>query len=104
MRENVIEKALVERVRALGGETRKVKWIGRNGAPDRLVLLPKMKYHSTAPLVYHYPRSVWVELKAPGEKLRPNQIRENQKLQDYGMQVLTIDSLEQIDNFFPLAQ
>ena len=34
MRESTIEDYLVERVKALGGEVRKVKWIGRHGAPD----------------------------------------------------------------------
>jgi len=40
MRESTIELYLVEQVKALGGEVRKVKWIGRNGAPDRIVMLP----------------------------------------------------------------
>jgi len=40
MRESLIEKHLVRRVAEAGGETRKVRWVGRNGAPDRLVLLP----------------------------------------------------------------
>lgn len=35
-----IEAYLVKQVKALGGEVRKVKWIGRRGAPDRLVMLP----------------------------------------------------------------
>jgi len=38
MRESDIEAHLVKRVKELGGEVRKVKWIGRNGAPDRLVM------------------------------------------------------------------
>jgi len=39
---NVILNAhLVKRVRELGGEVRKVQWIGRRGAPDRLVMLPR---------------------------------------------------------------
>lgn len=40
MRESEIEAHLVKRVKAEGGEVRKVQWIGRRGAPDRLVLLP----------------------------------------------------------------
>ena len=38
--ERDIERYLVGRVKALGGEVRKVMWIGRAGAPDRLVMLP----------------------------------------------------------------
>ncbi len=41
MRESDIESHLVKRVRELGGECRKVQWIGRHGAPDRLVMLPR---------------------------------------------------------------
>ena len=40
MRESEVEAYLVKRVKALGGEVRKVKWLGRNGAPDRLAMLP----------------------------------------------------------------
>lgn len=70
MRESDIEKYLVKQVKVLGGEIRKVRWIGRRGAPDRLVMLPG--------------RSVWVELKAPGEKARPHQAREHGSHAHYG--------------------
>ena len=40
IRERDIERHLVKRVKELGGEVRKVQWIGRRGAPDRLVMLP----------------------------------------------------------------
>ena len=49
MRESVIEKYLVQRVKALGGEVRKVNWIGRRGAPDRLVMLPENVHPRPAP-------------------------------------------------------
>ncbi|WP_323026651.1 VRR-NUC domain-containing protein [Castellaniella sp.] len=80
MRESEIEKYLVERVKALGGEVRKVRWVGRNGAPDRLVMLPG--------------RTVWVELKAPGEKCRPHQVREHERMRRMGQVVLVVDSFE----------
>lgn len=80
MRESDIEKYLVERVKALGGEVRKVRWVGRNGAPDRLVMLPG--------------RTVWVELKAPGEKCRPHQVREHERMRRMGQVVLVVDSLD----------
>lgn len=83
MRERDIEKYLTDRVNALGGEVRKVKWIGRNGAPDRVVMLP------TALL--------WVELKAPGEKCKPHQTREHTRMRAMGQRVVVIDSFEGVD-------
>lgn len=83
MRESDIEKYLVERVRKLGGEVRKVRWIGRNGAPDRLVMLPD--------------RTVWVELKAPGEKAKPHQVREHERMRKMGQRVEIVDSCERVD-------
>lgn len=90
MRESAIERHLVRRVQALGGECRKVQWPGRRGAPDRAVFLPG--------------RLIWVELKAPGEKAKPHQIREHQRLQDLGQTVLIVDTIEQIDEQFPPPQ
>jgi hypothetical protein len=96
MRERDIEAYLVERVKALGGEVRKVKWLGRAGAPDRLVMLPfvavwKLSQES------HPARTIWVELKAPGEKAKPHQAREHQRMRAMGQRVEVIDSFEQID-------
>lgn len=82
MRESVIEKALLKAVNAAGGHCRKVQFIGHRGAPDRLVMLPG--------------RVVWVELKAPGEKAKPHQVREHQRLRESGQRVLVIDSVEMI--------
>jgi hypothetical protein len=84
MRERQIEAYLVKRVKAMGGEVRKVQWVGRNGAPDRLVMLPR-------------PTTVWVELKAPGEKPRPSQLREHERMRAMGQRVEVIDSLEGVE-------
>lgn len=83
MRERDVEQYLVEQVKAKGGEVRKVKWIGRNGAPDRIAMLPY--------------RTVWVELKAPGEKCRPHQIREHERMRRMGQRVEVVDSFEGVD-------
>ena len=40
MRENAIEQYLHNRVKELGGDYRRIAWIGRNNAPDDLLLLP----------------------------------------------------------------
>lgn len=85
MLERDVEKHLVNRVKAAGGEIRKLKWIGRRGAPDRLVCLPH--------------RCALVELKRPGEQLAPHQRREHARLIACGLTVVTLDSIEAVDVF-----
>jgi hypothetical protein len=89
MRERDIEDYLVKRVKAMGGEVRKIKWIGRRGAPDRLVMLPAWALGSGV--------SAWVELKAPGEKAKPHQAREHERMRAMGQRVEVIDSLEGVE-------
>jgi hypothetical protein len=84
MRESVIEAYLVKRVKALGGEIRKAKWIGRAGAPDRRVMLPGRP-------------PTWVELKAPGVQPEPHQVREHNRMRRLGELVEVIDSMEGVD-------
>lgn len=99
MRESVIEKHLVKRVKELGGEVRKVQWIGRRGAPDRLVMLPPR----TAPYIVGvvnatHPRpSTWIELKATGVKPEAHQLREHKRMVAMGQRVVVIDSVEGVD-------
>lgn len=66
----------------IGISTRKVKWIGRDGAPDRLILANG---------------GIWVELKAPGKTPRANQKIELEALAKAGMTAYCIDSIQQID-------
>ena len=84
MRERLLEEYLVRRVTQAGGEIRKVQWIGRRGAPDRVVMLPGGKL-------------IWVEMKSPGQKPEPHQAREHTRLQAVGQDVRVVDSLEDID-------
>ena len=84
IRERDVEKYLVRRVKERGGEVRKCKWIGRRGAPDRVVFL-KGTY--------------WVELKAPGETPRPEQVREHRRMGSQDAYVYVLDSFERVDNF-----
>lgn len=93
MRESDIEDYLVKRVREMGGEVRKVKWLGRNGAPDRLVMLKGIHNHA-----------IWVELKAEGlTALFPHtpherqQHREHERMRAMGQRVVVIDSLKGVD-------
>lgn len=94
MRESVIEKHLVKRVKELGGEVRKVSWIGRRGAPDRLVMLPLTPLSAGKP---HEGRAIWVELKATGEKPEPHQEREHKRMRAMGQRVVVIDSIEGVE-------
>jgi hypothetical protein len=85
MREREVEAYLVRRVKAAGGDTRKLKWIGRVGAPDRLVLFP----------TYHF----LVELKKPkGGLLEAHQVREHARLRAAGLDVTTAYTKEEVDN------
>lgn len=104
MRESDIEKHLVKRVESLGGEVRKVQWIGRRGAPDRLVMLPE-------PLMWMPPeqdadwvdmgQTIWVELKSPGLKADPHQEREHKRMLKMGQRVVVIDSIEGVEDLLP---
>jgi len=84
MRESKVEAHLVKRVKAMGGEVRKVKWIGRRGAPDRLVMLPDVLF--------------WVETKAPDGFLEPHQAREHDRMRAMGQVVHVAYTIEAIDS------
>lgn len=94
-RESDIEKYLVKLAKQHGGEVRKVKWIGRSGAPDRLVMLPNDlgEYGK-------WPATIWVELKAPGKKPEPHQVREHKRMRDMGQRVEVIDSYAGVEDLF----
>jgi hypothetical protein len=83
MNERIIETSLIAKIKALGGEVRKVSWVGHRGAPDRLVLLPDQHF--------------FVELKAPGKTPQHHQSREIKRLEIAGFRVCVIDSLEQVE-------
>lgn len=93
LRESDIEKYLVKRVKELGGECRKIQFIGRPGAPDRLVMLPPKDQFAP----YAQDVTIWVELKAPGKKAEPHQLREHARMCKMGQRVVVIDSLAGVD-------
>ena len=96
LRERDIEKHLVKRVKELGGEVRKVQWIGRRGAPDRLVMLPPLE-HNSKNFKWRKHRDCWVELKAPGVKAEPRQLREHERMRAMGQRVVVIDSIDGVE-------
>ena len=83
MRERVIEAAFVKAVREAGGRAYKLNSQTANGLPDRLVLFFPAK-------------TVFVELKAPGQRMRPLQDKRRKQLRELGFPVLCIDRLTQI--------
>lgn len=99
MRERDIERHLVKRVKALGGEVRKVQWIGRRGAPDRLVMLPARTLTASLDCAWCNPKgiAVYVELKAPGVKPEAHQLREHIRMRAMGQRVEVIDSIEGVE-------
>ena len=91
MREKEIEQALVRSVKNIGGQCLKFTCPGMDGVPDRLVLLP-------------YGKCAFVELKAPGKKPRPLQIKRMKQLTALGFQCFVIDRKEQIGGVIDAIQ
>jgi hypothetical protein len=103
MRERDIERYLVKRVKELGGEVRKVQWIGRRGAPDRLVMLPSHDHQGRMT----FNETTWVELKNPdtiktfpADARERAQAREHERMRRQGQTVLVIGTIEQVDALF----
>lgn len=87
MLESKVEDHFVSCANARGGEVRKLAYIGRRGAPDRLLILP-------------YGRVFFVELKRPYGKPEHHQSREHYRLRRIGADVRVLDTLEAVDAFF----
>jgi hypothetical protein len=86
MREARVEEHLVQRVKETGGFTRKVKWLGRRGAPDRFCGWP------------HLQRFAMPELKRPnGPDAEAHQKREHERLRACGIRVDVLFTKEQVD-------
>lgn len=83
MRESALEKKLVRAVKDVGGLCWKFTSPGLAGVPDRLCMFPGGW-------------TVFVEMKAPGGKLRPLQEKRHEEIKGVMLPVYTIDSLEGI--------
>ena len=81
--EKHVERKLVDMVCKAGGKALKFVSPGMNGVPDRIVLLPEG-------------RMAFVEVKAPGRKMRPLQMRRKRQLEVLGFRVYCIDDPGQI--------
>lgn len=80
MLELQIETKACARAKERGFLTRKMQWIGRRGAPDRL-----FTRDDTGPFL--------VEFKKEGEDLDPHQVREIGRLRAHGFKVYVIDNI-----------
>ena len=83
MREKEIEHHLVMETRSAGGMALKFVSPSFSGMPDRLVLLGDGKMG-------------FVEVKAPGQKPRPLQLRRHAMLRRLGYQIFVLDAMEDI--------
>lgn len=82
--ESDIEKAFVNRATRLGADAFKFTSPGRRGVPDRLVLLPCGCVR-------------FVELKAPGKKPRPDQVRMFKRFARRKQKVAVLDTVGLVD-------
>lgn len=84
VREKEIETALVKAAKKRNGLALKFVSPGLSGVPDRLVLLPDGKCG-------------FIELKAPGKKLRLLQEKRKRQLEALGFLVFCLDSKEEVE-------
>ena len=83
MRESALERQCVRAAQARGWLVRKLKWIGRDGAPDRVF--------------FRGGKVMWLEFKAPGEEPKPIQLREHKRMRSHGASVHVVDSWKLFD-------
>lgn len=90
MLERKVSAYLNKRVKECGGEIRRVSWIGRRNAPDKLVMLPGAH--------------AYVEEKRTGKDAEAAQKREHHRMARAGMRVRVIDSVEDVDRLLGTLQ
>lgn len=102
MLEKTVEKYMCDRVKATGGETRKLIFAGHRGAPDRLVGWPEIETPNPRMLRVDVrpARNALVEMKKPkGPGAEAHQLREHKRLRAIGFDVRVIHTKEQVDAF-----
>ena len=83
MLEKEIERKLVKQTKAYDGMCLKFTSPSLTGVPDRIVLLPKGKVG-------------FVEVKRPGERPRPIQVKRIEELRKLGFKVFVLDNKNDI--------
>ena len=79
--ESAIENPVVKRAEQAGYFVRKVQWVGRRSAPDRLFARKDRG-------------QVYIEFKAPGEDARLSQKIEHKRMRDAGIEVHVCDNID----------
>lgn len=104
VRENKVETYLDRQVRILGGLTR--KWVspGRDGVPDRILLIETTVKDMIYKLSQLDPNTRWsdvhlVEVKSVDGKLSQVQIREHERLKEVGANVTTVYGIDGVEEF-----
>jgi hypothetical protein len=83
MKESKIEEAVCQyAVSEYSAEVRKLHYVGRKGAPDRMIFFPSG-------------RVLFIEFKAPGKKPRPDQVREIDRLRRSFVAADIVDNVDQ---------
>ena len=86
MEESRLERRLKKAIENLDGVALKLKVPNKRGMPDRMILLPGGRIY-------------FVEMKAPGKKLRLLQRKRAKQLQALGFPVYILDSDKAVDAF-----
>jgi hypothetical protein len=86
VREKDIESYLRVQVKKAGGKAYKFESPGNDGVPDRIVLFPGNRVY-------------FIELKAPGKKPRPLQLKQMRDISNFGCDVRIVDSKEGVNDF-----
>lgn len=79
--EDDIETKVVHEAELAGWFVRKLGWVGRTSAPDRLFIKKG--------------RVVFIEFKAPGKDANPTQAKEHDRMRDKGAEVYVCDSIRE---------
>lgn len=93
--EGKVEDYLVAQCEAHGALVRKLAYIGRRGAPDRMVIWSVLSENT----LYRGGLVDFVELKAPSKKPDEHQEREHKRLRGLGCSVFVLSSLEEVDKY-----
>jgi len=88
--EQTVEVPVTNLAKTAGFLVRKLQWIGRRGAPDRLFSHP---IHGT----------FLVEFKAPGKEPTAQQFREIKRLRDSGIDAVWFDDVQAALEYMGIA-